>query len=40
MAKDDIPVKESTFSGVPFDGSVRGAQEALQGIMSLSLIHI
>tara|TARA_R110002020_G_scaffold84951_4_gene210024 strand:+ start:974 stop:2005 length:1032 start_codon:yes stop_codon:yes gene_type:complete len=34
MAKDDIPVKESTFSGVPFDGSVRGAQEALQGIMS------
>ena len=34
MAKDDIPIKESTNRGVPFDGSVRGAEEALRGIMS------
>ena len=30
MAKDDIPIKESTQGGVPFDGSVRGAQKAIQ----------
>ncbi len=34
MAKNDIPTKESTHRGVPFDGSVRGAEEALRGIMS------
>ena len=30
MAKDDIPIQESTQGGVPFDGSVRGAQKAIQ----------
>jgi len=33
MAKDDIPVKESTNSGVPVT-DVRSAQAALQGMMS------